>query len=87
MMPGSEARWEAEQGAGLSGAKTAALRDLAIHVDTGQLQLDRLGRRPDEQVLAELQASEAQPMPRRMTKDSRESHMPRRYRGFCGRHT
>jgi 3-methyladenine DNA glycosylase/8-oxoguanine DNA glycosylase len=42
------------RGAGLSGAKTAAVRDLALHVDTGRLQLDRLGRRGDDEVVAEL---------------------------------
>lgn len=42
------------RGAGLSGAKVAALRDLARQVDTGAVRLDRLGRLDDEQVVAEL---------------------------------
>jgi DNA-3-methyladenine glycosylase II len=40
--------------AGLSGAKTAAVLDLALQVDTGQVRLDRLGRRSDPDVVAEL---------------------------------
>ena len=42
------------RGAGLSGAKTAAVRDLAWKVDTGEVRLDRLGRLPDDDVVAEL---------------------------------
>ena len=42
------------RGAGLSGAKTAAVRDLAWKVDTGEVRLDRLGRMTDEEVVAEL---------------------------------
>jgi DNA-3-methyladenine glycosylase II len=40
--------------AGLSHAKVAYLRSLAEHVLDGSLQLDRLDRLPDEQVIAEL---------------------------------
>jgi DNA-3-methyladenine glycosylase II len=39
---------------GLSRAKMAALRDLADQVERGTLRLDRLGRRPDDEVVAEL---------------------------------
>ena len=42
------------RGAGLSGAKTAAIRDLALQVDTGSVRLDRLGYRTDDEVVAEL---------------------------------
>ena len=42
------------RGAGLSGAKVAALRDLAWQVDTGGVQLGRLGRLADDEVVAEL---------------------------------
>jgi len=41
-------------GAGLSGAKRAALLDLALHVADGRVELERMGRMPDEQVVAEL---------------------------------
>jgi 3-methyladenine DNA glycosylase/8-oxoguanine DNA glycosylase len=40
--------------AGLSGAKTAALLDLALHVDAGDVRLDTIGRRADDDVVAEL---------------------------------
>ncbi len=40
--------------AGLSGAKAAAIVDLARHVADGTLELDRAGRLPDERVTAEL---------------------------------
>jgi 3-methyladenine DNA glycosylase/8-oxoguanine DNA glycosylase len=40
--------------AGLSGAKTAALLDLALQVDTGAVRLDRVGRLADDDVVAEL---------------------------------
>jgi 3-methyladenine DNA glycosylase/8-oxoguanine DNA glycosylase len=40
--------------AGLSGAKTAALLDLAAHVDDGRLDLTRLGRLDDEAVVEQL---------------------------------
>ena len=42
--------------AGLSGATTAAVLDLAEHVADGRLQLDRLGRLHDEQVIEQLVA-------------------------------
>lgn len=42
--------------AGLSRAKVAYLRSLAEHVLDGSLELDRLGRLSDEQVMAELVA-------------------------------
>ena len=42
------------RGAGLSGAKVAALRDLALKVDTGEVRLDRLGHLDDEAVVTEL---------------------------------
>lgn len=40
--------------AGLSGAKRAALQDLALHVAEGRVRLDRMGRRADDEVVAEL---------------------------------
>lgn len=40
--------------AGLSATKAASIRDLAEHVVSGSLRLDTIGRRPDEQVIAEL---------------------------------
>jgi 3-methyladenine DNA glycosylase/8-oxoguanine DNA glycosylase len=42
--------------AGLSAAKTASMRDLALHVVDGRLELGRLGRLDDETVIAELSA-------------------------------
>jgi len=42
------------RGAGLSGAKTAALRDLAYQVDCGSVRLDRLGRMTNDDVVTEL---------------------------------
>jgi 3-methyladenine DNA glycosylase/8-oxoguanine DNA glycosylase len=42
------------RGAGLSGAKVAALRDLALQVDTGTVRLDGLGRMTNDEVVAEL---------------------------------
>jgi 3-methyladenine DNA glycosylase/8-oxoguanine DNA glycosylase len=42
--------------AGLSGAKTAAILDLAAHVADGRLALDRTGRLPDETVIDQLVA-------------------------------
>jgi DNA-3-methyladenine glycosylase II len=42
--------------AGLSHAKVGYLRSLAEHVLDGSLQLNKLGRLPDEQVIAELVA-------------------------------
>jgi len=40
--------------AGLSGAKVAAVLDLAHKVDEGSIRLDRVGRLPDDEVVAEL---------------------------------
>ena len=45
---------ESLRAAGLSGAKTAAMLDLARHVDDGTLMLDRAGRLPDEVVIDQL---------------------------------
>ncbi|MCU0310455.1 MAG: DNA-3-methyladenine glycosylase 2 family protein [Acidimicrobiales bacterium] len=45
---------EALRAAGLSGAKLAALVDLAAHVADGRVRLDRVGRRDDDAVVAEL---------------------------------
>lgn len=42
------------RGAGLSRAKVAALRDLALKVDDGSVALHRLGRMSDDEVVAEL---------------------------------
>jgi len=42
------------RGAGLSGAKVAALQDLAGKVDDGDVRLDRLGHMDDESVVREL---------------------------------
>jgi 3-methyladenine DNA glycosylase/8-oxoguanine DNA glycosylase len=39
---------------GLSGAKTAALRDLAEKVDSGEVALERMGRLPDNEVVEHL---------------------------------
>jgi len=44
------------RGAGLSGAKTASVLDLAAHVVDGRLQLHRLGRMIDEEVIDHLVA-------------------------------
>jgi 3-methyladenine DNA glycosylase/8-oxoguanine DNA glycosylase len=41
-------------GCGLSRAKAAAITDLATHVASGALTLDRLGRRSDAEVVSEL---------------------------------
>ncbi|MBA2629727.1 MAG: DNA-3-methyladenine glycosylase 2 family protein [Thermoleophilaceae bacterium] len=41
---------------GLSGAKAAYLRDLAEHVEDGELDLERLAQLPDEQVIEQLTA-------------------------------
>ena len=45
---------ETLRGAGLSGAKTASIRDLAEKVETGQVELDRVARLSDERVIEEL---------------------------------
>jgi 3-methyladenine DNA glycosylase/8-oxoguanine DNA glycosylase len=42
------------RGAGLSGAKTASVLDLAAHVVDGRLQLQRLGRMADHEVIEHL---------------------------------
>jgi DNA-3-methyladenine glycosylase II len=42
------------RGAGLSGAKTASIRDLAEKVVAGEVKLDRLGRLPDDEIVREL---------------------------------
>jgi DNA-3-methyladenine glycosylase II len=42
------------RGAGLSGAKSASIRDLAAKVDEGLVELDRMNRLPDDDVLREL---------------------------------
>ena len=42
--------------AGLSGRKVEYVRDLASHVLDGELELDRLGELPDEEVIAEIVA-------------------------------
>jgi 3-methyladenine DNA glycosylase/8-oxoguanine DNA glycosylase len=42
------------RGAGLSGAKTASLLDLAAKVDDGTVRLDRIGRLDDDAVVAHL---------------------------------
>jgi DNA-3-methyladenine glycosylase II len=42
------------QGVGLSTAKRASIRDLAEHVESGALELDRIGRRSDERIIEEL---------------------------------
>ena len=47
---------EALRGAGLSGRKVEYLKDLAQHVISGELEIDRLGELPDETVIAELTA-------------------------------
>lgn len=45
---------EALRGAGLSGAKAASLRDLAGHVASGDVRLDRIGRIDDDAVIEHL---------------------------------
>jgi len=42
------------RGAGLSGSKAASLHDLAAKVVAGQVRLARIGRLPDDDVVAEL---------------------------------
>ena len=42
------------RGAGLSGSKTASIRDLAQKVADGEVQLARIGRLPDDEVVREL---------------------------------
>jgi DNA-3-methyladenine glycosylase II len=45
---------EALRGAGLSAAKAASIRDLAVRVDAGEVKLSRMGRLPDDEVVREL---------------------------------
>jgi 3-methyladenine DNA glycosylase/8-oxoguanine DNA glycosylase len=45
---------DALRGAGLSRAKAASIRDLAAKVDEGLVELDRLNRLPDDEVVREL---------------------------------
>src|SRR5215475_7940064 len=51
-----EASTEELRGAGLSGRKVEYVRDLASHVLSGELELDRLGELSDEEAIAELVA-------------------------------
>lgn len=44
------------RGAGLSGRKVEYVRDLALHVENGELELDRLGELGDEEVIEEIVA-------------------------------
>jgi len=44
------------RGAGLSGRKVEYLKDLAGHVVSGELEIDRLDELPDERIVAELTA-------------------------------
>jgi DNA-3-methyladenine glycosylase II len=44
------------RGCGLSGRKTEYIRDLAAHVLSGELELERLGELGDEEVIAEIVA-------------------------------
>ncbi|HEV7399204.1 MAG TPA: DNA-3-methyladenine glycosylase [Solirubrobacterales bacterium] len=58
--PSPEQLLEAEEtdlrAAGLSGRKVEYVRDLASHVIEGELELDRLDRLPDEEVIEEIVA-------------------------------
>jgi DNA-3-methyladenine glycosylase II len=45
---------ESLRGAGLSGNKTASVRDLAERVLAGDVELDRMSRLPDDEVVREL---------------------------------
>ncbi len=51
-----EASEEELRGCGLSGRKVEYVRDLAQHVIAGELELERLGELPDEEVVAEIVA-------------------------------
>ena len=51
-----EASEEDLRGAGLSGRKVEYLRDLAAHVISGELELERLGELSDEEAIAEIVA-------------------------------
>ncbi len=44
------------RGAGLSGRKVTYIQDLAAHVVSGELELDRIATLPDEEVIAEIVA-------------------------------
>jgi 3-methyladenine DNA glycosylase/8-oxoguanine DNA glycosylase len=45
---------DALRGAGLSAAKAASIRDLAVRVDAGEVRLASIGRRGDDDVVGEL---------------------------------
>ncbi len=45
---------ETMRGVGLSGAKTASIRDLAEKVESGDVQLDKVARLPDDEIIREL---------------------------------
>lgn len=47
---------DALRGAGLSGRKVSYVRDLAAHVEEGELELDRLSELDDDEVIAEITA-------------------------------
>ncbi|HET9162376.1 MAG TPA: DNA-3-methyladenine glycosylase [Solirubrobacterales bacterium] len=51
-----EAKEEELRACGLSGRKVEYVRDLAAHVLSGELELDRLGELDDEEVVAEIVA-------------------------------
>jgi DNA-3-methyladenine glycosylase II len=51
-----EAKEEDLRGCGLSGRKTEYVRDLATHVVSGELELDRLDQLGDEEVIEEIVA-------------------------------
>jgi DNA-3-methyladenine glycosylase II len=45
---------DALRGAGLSGSKAASIRDLAEKVEAGEVELDRVARLPDDEIVREL---------------------------------
>lgn len=51
-----EAPEEDLRGAGLSGRKVSYIRDLAAHVESGELEIDRLDELSDEEVIEEIVA-------------------------------
>jgi DNA-3-methyladenine glycosylase II len=51
-----EASEEDLRGAGLSGRKVSYIRDLAAHVESGELEIDRLDELSDEEVIEEIVA-------------------------------
>src|SRR6185437_15110762 len=51
-----EATEEELRGAGLSGRKVEYIRDLALHIEDGELDLDRIATLPDEEAIAEITA-------------------------------